>query len=108
MREELAEMFAEIKTDLGDLSAKITLADGSEYDVIAPSSGTSRASSEQGEITIPYSVVRMLYSDYAASGIQLGDVVSLVDCFATEIKLRIREIVNSGGIMRLMCDSVYG
>lgn len=108
MREELAEMFAEVRAEFADLSAKIILADGTEYGVLAPTSGTSRASSEQGEITIPYSVVRMLYSDYAASGIQLGDVVSLVDCFATEIKLRIREIVNSGGIIRLMCDSVYG
>lgn len=108
MREELAEMFAEVRAEFADLSAKIILADGTEYGVLAPSSGTSRASSEQGEITIPYSVVRMLYSDYAASGIQLGDVVSLVDCFATELKLRIREIVNSGGIIRLMCDSVYG
>jgi hypothetical protein len=108
MREELAEMFAEIKTDLGDLSAKITLADGSEYDVIAPSIGLARSSSEQGESESPDAVIRMLYDDYVAAGIGIRDVVTLTDCCGQAHKLRIREVVNTGGIMRLMCEAVHG
>lgn len=108
MREELAEMFNEIAADLGDLGAVLITADGSELSVIAPSVGMARASSEQGESDMPDAVIRMMFDDYAAAGIGLRDVVTLRDCCAVEHKLRIREAVNTGGIMRLMCEAVHG
>jgi hypothetical protein len=50
----------------------------------------------------------MLYDDYAAAGIGIRDVVTLTDCGGQAHKLRIREVVNTGGIMRLMCEAVHG
>ena len=76
--------------------------------MIAPSVGMARASSEQGESEMPDAVIRMLYADYDAAGIGLRDVVTLRDCCAVEHKLRIREAINTGGIMRLMCEAVHG
>ena len=108
MREELAEMFNEIAADLGDLGAVLITSDGKEHPVIAPSVGMARTSSEQGESEMPDAVIRMRYDDYDAAGIGLRDVVTLRDCCAVEHKLRIREAVNTGGIMRLMCEAVHG
>ena len=108
MREELAEMFNEIAADLGDIGAVLITSDGKEHPVIAPSVGMARASSEQGESEMPDAVIRMLYNDYEAAGIGLRDVVTLRDCCAVEHKMRIREAINTGGIMRLMCEAVHG
>ena len=101
-------MFNEIAAELGDLGAVLITSDGKEHPVIAPSVGMARASSEQGESEMPDAVIRMRYDDYDAAGIGLRDVVTLRDCCAVEHKLRIREAVNTGGIMRLMCEAVHG
>ena len=108
MRDEITDLFNSVRSELGDVGAKIVLADGSEHDVLAPSAGLSRTSSEQGEGESPDAVIRMLYDDYAAAGIKMRDVVTLVDCCAVSTRLRIREIVNTGGIMRLLCEAVNG
>ena len=108
MREELEEMFNEIAADLGDLGAVLITADGAKHSVIAPSVGMARASSEHGESDMPDAVIRMLFDDYEAAGIGIRDVVTLTDCCGQDHKLRIREVVNTGGIMRLMCEAVHG
>ncbi|GEM_PF-4898108 len=108
MQDTLKEMFADVKAELGDLTAKIRLADGTEHEVIAPSVGLSRASSEQGESDHPAAVIRMLYDDFDAAEIKLRDVVTLVDCWGNEERLRLREITNTGGIMTMMCEAVNG
>ncbi len=108
MREEINEMFTDLRDEFDDLRAIIRLADGSEHPVIAPSIGLSRSSSEQGESDHPDAVVRMLCDDFAEANIKLRDVVTLVDSWGNESRLRLREITNTGGIMRMLCEAVNG
>ena len=56
----------------------------------------------------PDAVVRMLCDDFAEANIKLRDVVTLVDSWGNESRLRLREITNTGGIMRMLCEAVNG
>ena len=108
MKEDIKSAFVSIQEAFSDVGAIMTTADGIERPVIAPSVGMARASSEQGESDTPDAVIRMLWDDWNDAGIKLRDVVTLRDCCGEEHRLRIREAVNTGGIMRLMCEAVHG
>lgn len=107
MREELAEMFAEIKSDLGELSAKITLADGSEYDVIAPSIGLARSNSEQGQ---SYDPIATLYIPAAAdvdAKLWFGGIVKVL-YRGRESDWRIETVHNQAGLLRIDLKALHG
>jgi hypothetical protein len=83
---------------------------GSEtpIDALCPSVGAVRATGEFGTSADPGVLVRMLSTAVPASGMALGDAVTLTDSGGSNHELRINERHESGGIVRFMMAAKHG